>query len=148
MGCQSVDCQATRPPTTEPAWTSTSKHRFLHGGSERQRPYADRVEVLSGDEIWAAAPGGWWVLCGYVDAYRVKGYKVHAAAPFQPLDTDDEIAWVDLDLDLDFEVIGDEVALEDETQFHEHAQTMGYPDEVVRGAWSGISWIAAPLRHR
>jgi hypothetical protein len=20
---------------------------------------------------------------------------------------------------------------------------MGYPDEIVRGAWSGISWIAA-----
>jgi hypothetical protein len=144
MGCQRADCQAT--PSNDGA--SVDEHleaSVLHGGGERQRPKPDRVEVLSGDEIWAAAPGGWWVLCGCVDAYRVKGCKVHAAAPFQPPDTDDEIAWVDLDLDLDldFEVIGDEVALEDETQFHEHARTMGYPDEVVRGAWSGISWIAA-----
>ena len=49
--------------------------------------------------------------------------------------------WVDLDLD--FEVTGDEVALKDEAQFHEHARTMCYPDDVVRGAWSGISTIAA-----
>jgi len=28
-------------------------------------------------------------------------------------------------------------------QFHDHAHTMGYPDDVVRGAWSGISMIAA-----
>jgi len=26
--------------------------------------------------------------------------------------------------------------------FHDHASTMGYPDHVVRGAWSGISSIA------
>ena len=42
-----------------------------------------------------------------------------------------------------FEVTGDEVALQDEAQFHDHARTMGYPDQVVRGAWSGISTIAA-----
>ena len=43
----------------------------------------------------------------------------------------------------DFEVTSDEVALQDEAQFHDHARTMGYPDEIVRGAWSGISMIAA-----
>ena len=32
---------------------------------------------------------------------------------------------------------------EDEAQFHDRARTMGYPDEVVRGAWLGISTIAA-----
>jgi len=87
-------------------------------------------------------PGEWWVLCGYTDAGRsLNGYKVHAAAPFEAPRRDDEILWVDLDLD--FEVTGDEVALQDEGQFHDHARTMGYPDEVVRGAWSGISTIAA-----
>ena len=63
--------------------------------------------------------------------------EVTAEAP----STDEDILWVDLDLD--FEVSGEEVALEDEAQFHEHARTMGYPDHVVRGAWSGISTIAA-----
>ena len=50
------------------------------------------------------------------------------------------ILWVDLDLD--FEVTADHVEIDDEAEFHEHARTMGYPDEVVRGAWSGISTIA------
>ena len=54
---------------------------------------------------------------------------------------DDAIVWIDLDLD--FDVTGDEVALQDEAQFDDHARTMGYTDEVVRGAWSGISTIAA-----
>jgi protein associated with RNAse G/E len=49
--------------------------------------------------------------------------------------------WVDLDLD--FEVSAEEAAIHDEVQFHEHARTMRYPDRVVRGAWSGISTIAA-----
>ena len=42
-----------------------------------------------------------------------------------------------------FEVTRDEVRLQDEAQFHDHARKMGYPGEVVRGAWSGISTIAA-----
>ena len=50
------------------------------------------------------------------------------------------ISWIDLDLD--FEVTDGVVALEDEAQFHAHARSMSYPDEVVRGAWSGISQIA------
>src|SRR4051812_6563544 len=98
-------------------------------GTERQRPSADRVEVVSSDEIWAATPGEWWVLCGYVADGTVEGYKVHAAAPFDPPGSDGDIVWVDLDLD--FEVHGDEVGLEDEAQFHEHARSMGYPDAVV-----------------
>ena len=64
-----------------------------------------------------------------------------AAAPFEAPDSDDLVVWVDLDLD--FDVIGDQVALEDEAQFHERAGTMGYPADVVRGAWSGVSAIAA-----
>ena len=31
------------------------------------------------------------------------------------------------------------LALLDEDEFHEHARTMAYPDDVVRGAWSGIA---------
>ena len=46
------------------------------------------------------------------------------------------------DLDLDFEVHGDNISLEDEAQFHRHAATMAYPREVIRGAWEGISRLA------
>ena len=115
---------------------------FVLAGSRRERPGSGAIEVVGSDELWVAVPGEWWVLCGYTDAARsLNGYKVHAAAPFEAPRSDDEILWVDLDLD--FEVIGDEVALQDEAQFHDHARTMGYPDQVVRGAWSGISTIAA-----
>ena len=74
-------------------------------------------------------------------ARSLTGYKVHASAPFEAPRREDEILWVDLDLD--FEVTADHVEIDDEAEFHEHARTMGYPDEVVRGAWSGISTIAA-----
>jgi hypothetical protein len=52
---------------------------LVPAGSERQRPNTGRVEVVPTDEIWAATPGGWWVLCGYVDDTTVERYKVHAA---------------------------------------------------------------------
>jgi hypothetical protein len=115
---------------------------FVPAGSRRERPASGAVEVVGSDELWVAFPGEWWVLCGHTEAARsLNGYKLHAAAPFEVPASDEEIRWVDLDLD--FEVIGDEVALQDEAQFHDHAQTMGYPDDVVRGAWAGISTIAA-----
>ena len=115
---------------------------FVLAGSPRERPASGAIEVVGSDELWVAVPGEWWVLCGYIDAARsLNGYKVHASAPFEAPPSDDEIVWVDLDLD--FEVAGDEVALQDEAQFHDHARTMGYPYQVVQGAWSGISTIAA-----
>lgn len=115
---------------------------FVLAGSTRERPRLGTIELVGSDELWVARPGEWWVLCGQTDAARsLSGYKVHAAAPFQAPRGDDAIVWVDLDLD--FDVTGDEVALKDEAQFDGHARTMGYPDEVVRGAWLGVSTIAA-----
>lgn len=111
-------------------------------GSARERPASGAIELVGSDELWVAVPGEWWVLCGYTDAARsLNGYKVHASAPFEAPRSDAEIVWVDLDLD--FEITGEEVELRDEAQFHEHARTMGYPDHIVRGAWSGISTVAA-----
>jgi hypothetical protein len=115
---------------------------LVPAGSRRERPRSGETVPVAADELWVAVPGEWWVLCGYTDAARsLTGYKVHATAPFEAPQADHEIEWIDLDLD--FEVTGSEVALQDEGQFHEHARTMGYPDHVVRGAWSGISTIAA-----
>lgn len=111
-------------------------------GPNRKRPGLDAVEQIDTAELWVAVPGEWWVLCGYTDADgALSHYKVHATAPFETPTSDDEIEWIDLDLD--FEITGDEVTLQDEAQFHAHARTMDYPSEVVRGAWSGISTIAA-----
>jgi hypothetical protein len=115
---------------------------FVPAGSRRQRPGSGATEVVGCDELWVAVPGQWWVLCGYTDAGRsLNGYKVHATAPFEAPPGDDEIVWIDLDLD--FDIAGDDVELQDETQFHANAQAMGYPHHVVRGAWSGMSTIAA-----
>ena len=129
--------------TAEPLAVPDGRSAWLvPAGSNRERPGAARHDVVGADELWVAVPGEWWVLCAYTDGARsLNGYKAHAAAPFDAPGRIDEIVWVDLDLD--FEVTADEVALEDEAQFHDHARTMGYPDEVVRGAWSGISTIAA-----
>ena len=82
------------------------------------------------------------VVCGYTDAARsLTDYTVHATAPFESPPGDDEI--VSIDLDLDFEIVGDDAELHDEGQFHDRARSMGYPSRIVRGAWSGISTIAA-----
>lgn len=115
---------------------------MVPAGANRARGGSTTPELVDSDELWVAVPGEWWVLCAYTDAdRRLIGYKVHATAPFVAPSSEVEIEWIDLDLD--FEVTGDEVALEDEAQFHEHARTMGYPSYVVRGAWSGISTVGA-----
>jgi hypothetical protein len=112
----------------------------LAAGTQRQRPRLGRVEVV-GDELWLGVVGEWWVLCAHLGPEAaIDALVLHAAAPFAGL-VDGRIGWTDLDLD--FEVHGDQVSLEDEAQFHAHARSMSYPDEVVRGAWSGISAIAA-----
>ena len=125
-----VDVSSPRPAV---AW-------LVAAGAERRRPAKGDTEIVPHDELWVAVPGEWWVLCGRTDdTNSVAEYVLHAATPFEP-PSGDLLRWIDLDLD--FQVHGDVVALEDEAQFHEHARSMSYPDEVVHGAWSGISEVA------
>jgi hypothetical protein len=115
---------------------------LVPAGSRRERPASGATEIVASDELWVSVPGEWWVLCGYTDTARtLHRYMVHASAPFESPGRGHEIPWIDLDLD--FEITGDEMDLQDEAEFHDHARTMGYPDDVVRGAWLGISTIAA-----
>ena len=110
-------------------------------GTRRVQPKKGDTDVV-GDELWAAVPGEWWVLCASSRAGgTVDELVLHAAAPFDPSAEAELIRWIDLDLD--FEVRGGHIGVEDEEQFHEHAQTMHYPPEVIRGAWDGISRLAA-----
>ena len=110
-------------------------------GTERQHPRKGKVGILEHDELWLAVVGEWWVLGAQIGADRtIEELVLHAAAPFERM-ANGRILWIDLDLD--FEVRGDDLSLEDEAQFHEHARSMAYPDEVVRGAWAGVSGIAA-----
>jgi hypothetical protein len=113
---------------------------LVRAGAARSHPTKGTVEQVPADEVWVARPGEWWVLCAKVGGDRtIDEYVLHAATPFEA-PAGGDIAWVDLDLD--FEVHGQRSALEDETQFHEHARAMAYPDDVVVGAWSGISALA------
>jgi hypothetical protein len=113
---------------------------YIAAGAERVHPRKGVTERVEAHELWVARPGDWWVLCGMGDGEgEIDSYVLHAAAPFVAPSAE-LIVWVDLDLD--FEVEGDNVALEDEAEFHAHARSMSYPDDVVRGAWTGISTIA------
>jgi hypothetical protein len=113
---------------------------YVAAGSERTHPGKGETERVADHELWVAVPGEWWVLCGSGDGSGNLGrYVLHAATPFVPPPAD-VVSWVDLDLD--FEMEGNDVALEDEAEFHAHARSMSYPDDVVRGAWSGISALA------
>ena len=115
---------------------------FVRAGSRRERPRSGETEVVGCDELWVAVPGEWWVLCGYTNAAQsLTGYKIHDTAPFEAPRSDDEIVWIDLDLD--FDIDGDDLEVQDEAQFHDHALSMGYSHQIVRGAWSGISTMAA-----
>jgi hypothetical protein len=130
-----VDACARRvpaPPSTT-AW-------FVRRGDERARPSRASSEAVLHDELWVAANDDWWVLCVEADGSTIISLVLHAAAPLGPVDGD-VVVWIDLDLD--FEVRGDDVRLEDEAEFHRHAATMAYPPDVVRGAWGGISGMAA-----
>jgi protein associated with RNAse G/E len=123
--------------------SSTSAATVWHVavGTERERPRAGTADVVDRDELWVGVPGEWWVLCAHLAADRsVDELVLHAAAPFDDVGPE-LIRWIDLDLD--FEVRGEHVSLEDEAEFHAHARTMAYPDDVVRGAWAGISGMAA-----
>ena len=122
------------PPSTI-AW-------FVPRGSERNRPSVPDAAVphTEHDELWLASTEDWWVLCAQADAERIVALVLHAAAPVEQA-TGDTLVWIDLDLD--FEVHGDDVGLEDEAEFHRHAVTMAYPHETIRGAWQGISELAA-----
>ena len=113
---------------------------YVAAGSERLLPSKNAIEDVESHELWVATPGEWWVLCGQgTGTGDIDAYVLHAAAPFES-PRSNVISWIDLDLD--FEVTDGVVALEDEAQFHAHAGSMPYPDEVVRGAWSGISKVA------
>lgn len=110
-------------------------------GSRRDHPGTGETRIVDREELWLAVPGEWWVMCAYLDGARtVTGFMIHATAPFE-VPGGEEVLWIDLDLD--FEITGEEVAVRDETQFHQHARAMAYPAHVVDGAWSSMSTIAA-----
>jgi hypothetical protein len=115
---------------------------YVPAGSERAHPTAGSTEVLAHDELWLTVTDEWWVLCAEGDGDEVDSLVLHAAVPVEGATTEpiERIEWIDLDLDL--EVRDGELSLEDEEQFHQHAATMSYPRDVIRGAWAGISRMA------
>ena len=113
---------------------------YVAAGSERQHPSKNSTERVASHELWVAVPGEWWVLCG---AGRRDRRHRRLRAPRRGSVRATERRSDPLDRSRP-RLRGQRrrVALEDEAQFHAHARTMSYPDEVVRGAWSGISGLA------
>jgi hypothetical protein len=111
-------------------------------GTIRERPEREERDELDHDEVWVSVPQEWWVLCGHAGPDGAIGrYELHAAAPPEPASSaTGVVSWIDLDLDLELEA--DAIELNDAAQFHERARSTPYPDEVVRGAWKGISALA------
>jgi hypothetical protein len=79
------------------------------------------------------------VLCAWAHGDAITDFVLHAAAPVEPTRLG-VLTWIDLDLD--FAVHGSTVSLEDADIFQHHAATMAYPNDVIRGAWSGIARLA------
>ena len=118
---------------------------LVPSGTTRKRPARGTTERLERDELWVTAVDEWWVLCASAASDPVTDIVLHAAAPVEPT-AHGIVKWIDLDLDL--EVHGGRVSLEDEEIFHRHATTMAYPNDVIRGAWSGNLPCRPPLHHR
>jgi hypothetical protein len=109
-------------------------------GTERRDPGSGDVERLEQDELWLTIPGEPAVLCAYAgEDGSIDSYTLHAAVP-PPEAAGEVIRWIDLDLDL--ELSGGCIRVADEAEFHRHAHEMGYPRDVIVGAWRGIAAVA------
>ena len=75
----------------------------------------------------------------------VERYELHAACEPTAMDGD-LVSWIDLDLDVILE--DGTVKVLDEAAFMEHADTMHYPEHVVRTAWSGIAAVTPRFINR
>jgi len=132
-----------RVSSSEPAYVVTSTPSlqawFEPAGTPRTRPTLGTTESLVRDQLWVTAVDEWWVLCASAERDVITDLVLHAAAPVEPA-AHGVLTWIDLDLDL--EINAGRLSLEDVDVFHDHAATMAYPNDVIRGAWSGISRVA------
>ena len=132
-----------RVSASEPAYLVTSAPSvqawFVPSGTRRTRPTLGATESVVRDELWVTAVDEWWVLCASADGDTITDLVVHAAAPVEPA-AQGVVTWIDLDLDL--EIHAGRISLEDLEVFQDHAATMAYPNDVIRGAWSGIARLA------
>jgi hypothetical protein len=117
-------------------------HRLLAtviAGTRRERRARDRSELVAQDELWLSLNEMPVVLCSYLTRENaVERSEVHAACEPCMLHGD-LLAWIDLDLDVMLE--DGTVEVLDEKTFIEHADTMHYPEHVVRTAWNGIAAV-------
>jgi hypothetical protein len=134
---------------SEPAYAVTSTPSvqawFVPSGTRRARPMLRTTESLVRDQLWVTAVDEWWVLCASARGDAITDLVMHAAVPVEPA-AQGVVMWIDLDLDL--EIHDGRISLEDIDVFQDHAATMAYPNDVIRGAWSGISRLAPRLTTR
>jgi hypothetical protein len=125
-----------------PAWlvTASPGARYVWvtlPGATRERPRRGTTEVVRAAEISVAGPE-WWVASGLTNAGgepAIARLVVDASMPAH-LSEDGTLVFVDLDLDL--EITGRDIALRDLGDFARRAEQMDYPQAVRRRAWSGL----------
>jgi protein associated with RNAse G/E len=54
---------------------------------------------------------------------------------------DNQLRWVDLDLDLIWRANATSVVIDDEDEFEEHRVAFGYPDQLVKEAWAAVDEV-------
>ena len=118
----------------------------VSAGTRREHPARGVTEDVGQDELWLSPNEVPVVLCSYLTTGNtVERYELHAACETTAMDGD-LVSWIDLDLDVALE--DGTVKVLDEAAFMEHADTMHYPEHVVRTAWSGIADVTPRFVNR
>lgn len=70
---------------------------------------------------------------------RMENHYVNIATPAKF--TDSAVEWIDLDLDLILEPAANEVLLDDEEEFRQHAADWNYPADLVEKCWQTVDEV-------
>ncbi len=85
----------------------------------------------------------WWTAMFNAPPRRTEIY-CDVATPAR-WETDDHVVLADLDLDVRRRRATGAVELLDEDEFAEHTPRFGYPEEVIKEAWSAARWLVDAL---
>lgn len=109
---------------------------WLPKGTCHERPWRDRAAPTEADQV---VVGGreWLLTVSLDDAGAPAGAEADAILPVHVAEGG-EVRFVDLDIDLEFELRAGTSVLKDAEEFRQRCEEMGYPIAVQRTAWRGL----------